>query len=231
MCVAQKQIRNKEISREDGEFKKRLLHTTVVRGVRLRLYEGGLHTVKREIKCWMCSVCQNQHSKIWEPSNARRIRLSKSVVQAVHLSDGTVVHRTPTNSFSFFDPGRLPHVLGMPELSTLEKTALAQCVVASEIHKVRNARDDQVAYRLKGHTLVFPSDSAGVLATRVCIVCELLHGFFKQCGQQLYEVTMTFSKMHDDYRQLCCRGQTCLGCIEYYGRDQNQRTRGDSRPY
>ena len=165
----QKKIRNKEISREDGEFKKRLLHTVVVRGVRLRIYEGGLHTEKRTIKCWMCNLCVSQHSKIWEPTNASRIRLSKSVIQAVHCSDGTGIHRTPTNSFSFFDPGRLPHAFGMPELSTLEKTALAQCVVASEIHKVRNARDGQVAYRLKGHTLVFPTDTSKVLATRVSV--------------------------------------------------------------
>ena len=168
-CFVQKQIELKEISREDGELKQRLLHTTVVRGVRLRIYEGGLYTDKNSIKCWMCRVCFNQHSKIWEPTNAKRIRLSKSVIQAVHRSDGTVIHRTPTNSFSFFDPGRLPYAFGMPKLSTLEKTALAQCVVASEIHKVRNAQDDQVAYRLKGHTLVFPSDSSEVLATRVRI--------------------------------------------------------------
>lgn len=165
----QKQIRNKEISREIGDFKKRLLHTTVVRGKRLRIYEGGLHTEKRTIKCWMCSVCHQQHSKIWEPTNASRIRLCKSVKQAVYCSDGTVIHRTPANSFSFFDPGRLPYAFGMPKLSTLEKTALAQCVVASEIHKVRNAQDHQVAFRLKGHTLVFPTDTSDVLATRVSV--------------------------------------------------------------
>ena len=169
----QKNIRNKGISREDGEFKKRLLHTTVVRGVRLRIYEGGLYTEKNTIKCWMCRICHQQHSKIWEPVNATRIRLSKYVKQAVHCSDGSVIHRTPRNSFSYFDPGRLPYNFGMPKLSTFEKTALAQCVVASEIHKVRNARDDQVAYRLKGHTLVFPSDAAEVLATRVSL-CDLI---------------------------------------------------------
>ena len=148
-----------------------------MRGVRLRIYEGGLQTEKNTIKCWMCRVCYQQHSKIWEPINASRIRLSKNVVQAVHCSDGTVIHRTPSNSFSYFDPGRSPHNFGMPELSTLEKTALAQCVVASEIHKVRNERDDQVAYRLKGHTLVFPTNSSEVLATRVsfaCVMCAWL---------------------------------------------------------
>lgn len=162
-------MQQKELSPEAGELRKRLLHTTVVNGVRLRIYEGGLVREKKETKCWMCCVCCTQHNKIWQPVNAHRVRLSKDVDKPVHLADGNVIHRTPTNSFSFFDPGRRPQTLGMTELSIMEKTALAEFVVAAHILKVKNANDVKAAHRMKGHALVFPTDGLQVLATRVSV--------------------------------------------------------------
>ena len=51
-------------------------------------------------------------------------------------------------------------------LSTLEKIALAEFVVAGNVHKVKNTRDVIAAHRITGHTIVFPIDSLGCVTSR-----------------------------------------------------------------
>ena len=43
---------------------------------------------------------------------------------------------------------------------------MAEFVVAGNVHKVRNARDVIAAWRLNGHTVVFPIDTLGSVASR-----------------------------------------------------------------
>ena len=54
--------RDGELTAEAAKKRKEILHTTVVGGKRLRLYEKGVHG----LQCMMCSSCQSQHKDIWK---------------------------------------------------------------------------------------------------------------------------------------------------------------------
>ena len=70
----------------------------------------------------------------------------------------------PEFSFAQYDPGKL--LQAGRHLSTLEKVALAEFVVAGNVHKLRNARDVIAAWCLNGHAVVFPIDTLGSVASR-----------------------------------------------------------------
>jgi len=92
------------------------------------------------------------------------VYLSRCVEEKQTLDDDVIIFPAPECSFAQFDPGKILQA-GL-HLSTLEKTALAEFVVAGNVHKVRNARDVIAAWRLTGHTIVFPIDTLGVVSTR-----------------------------------------------------------------
>ena len=164
-------VRDGVISQQDGTTRQSMLHTTVVGGKRLRLFEGGI----KGLHCMMCAKCRQQHQQIWRWQQAgKTVTLSRQVTEPTW--SGTrkqcVTVPPPANSFSRWDPGGIGSI---PKLSLMEKTAIALYVVASCIHKVQKAPDDFAKWRIKGHTIVFLTNAAQVLLTRVCdiLLCDV----------------------------------------------------------
>ena len=158
-------VRDGIITSEAGKLRHEMLHTTVVGGKRLRLFERGV----QGLKCMMCAKCRTQHRQIWKWQAAgKTVRLSRKVSEPEWSGrrKKNVTVAPPANSFSFWDPGRLDM---LPKLSLMEKTAIARYVVASCIHKIQKAADEFAKWRIKGHTIVFLTNSLQVLLTRVCV--------------------------------------------------------------
>ena len=151
------------ITREAGQFKHSLLHTTVVGRKRLRLHEAGV----KGLQVMTCLKCRQQHQQIWRWQDAgKKIVLSRQVTEPVWSGrrKNIVTVPPPTNSFSAWDPGRIG---SLPQLSLMEKTDIAVFVVASCVHKIQKAPDEIAKWRIRGHTIVFLSNSPKVLLSRV----------------------------------------------------------------
>ena len=151
--------RDGELTAEAAKKRKEMLHTTVVGGKRLRLYEKGVNG----LQCMMCSSCQSQHKEIWKwQDKGVTVKLSRKVAEPEWQDKTNVTVPPPANSFSCFDPGRLGF---LPQLSLLEKTAIAIYCVAGCVHKVQSARDEIAKWRIKGHTIVFLTNILKVTRT------------------------------------------------------------------
>ena len=158
-----RQVRDGVITRETGQFKHSLLHTTVVGRKRLRLHEAGV----KGLQVMTCLKCRQQHQQIWRWQDAgKKIVLSRQVTEPVWSGrrKNIVTVPPPTNSFSAWDPGRIG---SLPQLSLMEKTDIAVFVVASCVHKIQKAPDEIAKWRIRGHTIVFLSNSPKVLLSRV----------------------------------------------------------------
>ena len=156
-------VRDGVISQEAGKMRQSMLHTTVIAGKRLRLFEGAING----LYCMMCAKCRQQHQQIWRWQKAgKTVLLSRLVTEPTWSGyrKQCVTVPPPANSFSSWDPGRIESI---PKLSLMEKTAIAVYVVASCIHKVQKAPDDFAKWRIRGHTIVFLTNAAKVLLTRV----------------------------------------------------------------
>ena len=156
-------MRDGVISQEAGKMRQSMLHTTVIAGKRLRLFEGAING----LYCMMCAKCRQQHQQIWRWQKAgKTVLLSRLVTEPTWSGyrKQCVTVPPPANSFSSWDPGRIESI---PKLSLMEKTAIAVYVVASCIHKVQKAPDDFAKWRIRGHTIVFLTNAAKVLLTRV----------------------------------------------------------------
>ena len=149
-----------ELTAEAANKRKEMLHTTVVGGKRLRLYEKGVHG----LQCTMCSSCYSQHKQIWKwQDEGVTVKLSRKVAAPEWSNKKkNVTVPPPANSFSCFDPGRLGL---LPQMSLLEKTAIAIYCVAGCVHKVQSARDEIAKWRIKGHTIVFITNILKVART------------------------------------------------------------------
>ena len=215
-------VRDGVITSEAGNLRHEMLHTTVVGGKRLRLFERGV----QGLKCMMCAKCRTQHRRIWEWQSAgKTVSLSRKVSEP-QWSGRRKKHVTvppPANSFSFWDPGRLDM---LPKLSLMEKTAIARYVVASCIHKIQKAADEFAKWRIKGHTIVFLTNSLQVLLTRVCV--KPVEMFVCMESVALSESVCFFSVVRRKRRYLAgtCRTNTGL-C----GPDQRNRMRGNTRQF
>ena len=162
--------RKLDVAAEDNEYRvwREHLHVHTAHDdhgttVEYILYRRGVNGTSVDV----CSRCQTRTKDI------RRLCVSKSDVE-VYLSrfaverqepaDNVIIMPAPECSFTQFDPGKL--LQAGRDLSTLEKTAIAEFVVAGNVHKVRNARDVIAAYRISGHSIVFPIDTLASVASR-----------------------------------------------------------------
>ena len=103
--------------------------------------------------------CHGRISRVQTSSGQHNteVFLSRHKDEIEVLDDGVIIHPAPDCSFAKFDPGKI--LMTEETLSSLEKTAIAEFVVAGTVHKVRGAKDVNAAYRLKGHNIVFPINS------------------------------------------------------------------------
>ena len=151
--------RDGQLTPEAAKKMKGMLHTTVVGGKRLRLYEQGVNG----LQCMMCVSCRSQHKHIWAwQDEGVTVKLSRKVAEPEWQDKTNVTVPPPANSFACFDPGRLGF---LPQLSLLEKTAIAIYCVAGCVHKIQNARDEIAKWRIKGHTIVFLTNILKVART------------------------------------------------------------------
>ena len=159
----------REIESRNGSSKEKYklwrehLHLHSINGVEYILCGRGVtgETVH------VCSRCKSRTEAIRSfcmRNPESDVYLSRFIEARQSLDNDVVIIPAPECSFAQFDPGKLLKA-GL-HLSTLEKTALAEFVVAGNVHKVRNARDVIAAWRLKGHSIVFPIDTLGVVSTR-----------------------------------------------------------------
>ena len=102
--------------------------------------------------------------------------MSSKIKRLRKLTDGSVVFKAPTNSFSEWDFGRMLNYYIDDDgnkrrlnkvLSPVERLALCQMVIGGEIHEVADAKDRFCAHRLRGHTIVMPCNAAQVVHTLV----------------------------------------------------------------
>ena len=110
--------------------------------------------------------CQGRISRVQTLSGQddKEVFLSRHIDEIDDKGNGVIIHPAPDCSFAKFDPGKI--LMTQEPLSSLEKTAIAEFVVAGTVHKVRGAKDVNAAYRLKGHNIVFPINMLGSVATR-----------------------------------------------------------------
>ena len=163
----------------------------------------------------VCSRCESRTATIRELSRDREVYLSRFAEKRQNVSAEVSIMPAPECSFTQFDPGKT--LEAGRHLSTLEKIALAEFIVAGNVHKVRNARDVVAAFRLSGHTIVFPIDSLGSVATRTLalprtdvadqqrIMWSGTEGSYAKCHSQilnLRRLQMRYSEVVDALKML-----------------------------
>ena len=156
-------------SQEDGPSKDKFklwrehLHLHSVDDVEYVLCERGVKGGMVDV-CSRCKTRTEVVRSLCTRNPEADVYLSRYVEEKQTLDDDVIIFPAPECSFTQFDPGKI--LQAGRHLSTLEKTALSEFVVAGNVHKVRNARDVIAAWRLTGHTIVFPLDTLGVVSTR-----------------------------------------------------------------
>ena len=139
------------------------LHLHSANDVRYILCSRGVHGGNVDV----CSRCQTRTKdirKLCAKYPDTDIYLSRLVKERLDPEDNVIIMPAPECSFAEWDPGKI--LQAGRHLSTLEKIALTEFVVAGNVHKVKNARDVIAAHRITGHTIVFPIDSLGCVASR-----------------------------------------------------------------